>query len=71
MDERSFRAFRADIERRGLLVPLEITTEQVVLDGVARLRAARELGLDTVQVWVVAPDDEVEYSCSPRSSGAS
>jgi len=61
MDDRSFRAFRVDIERRGLLVPLDITAEKVVLDGVARLRAARELGIPAVPVRVVAPEDEVEY----------
>src|SRR3954454_8639725 len=61
MDDRSFRAFRDDIERRGLLVPLDITRDGVVLDGVARLRAARDLGIASVPVRVVEPDDDVEY----------
>ncbi len=56
-----YRMLRADIERRGLLVPLEITAEDVVLDGHVRLRAVRELGLDPVPVRIVAPADEVEY----------
>jgi hypothetical protein len=52
---------RADIDRRGLLVPLDISSNKTVLDGVARLRAARELRIAQVPVRVVAPDDEVEY----------
>ena len=38
-----YRSLRADIERRGLQEPLEITAEDVVLNGHLRLRAAREL----------------------------
>jgi len=50
-----------DIRRRGLLVPLEITKMNVVLDGHLRLRAATELGLEQVPVRLVAPPDQVEY----------
>jgi N6-adenosine-specific RNA methylase IME4/ParB-like chromosome segregation protein Spo0J len=56
-----YQALRADISRRGVLCPLEITTEDVLLNGRERLRAARELGLDRLPVRVVAPADEVEY----------
>ncbi|MGD0167877.1 MAG: MT-A70 family methyltransferase [Gaiellaceae bacterium] len=56
-----YRSLRADIERRGLQEPLEITAGNVVLNGHLRLRAARELGLGSVPVRVVAPADEVEY----------
>src|SRR4051794_31749744 len=58
---REFAAFREDIARRGLLVPLEITAADVVLDGRERLRAALELGLESVPVRVLAPSDELEY----------
>jgi N6-adenosine-specific RNA methylase IME4 len=61
MDAKEFAAFRADIEQRGLLVPIEITSAGVVLDGRERLRAARELGLTRVPVRVVAPQDEFDY----------
>lgn len=61
MDERVFAAFKADISRRGLLTPLEITEKNIILDGKQRLRAANELGLDGVPVRMVAPADEVEY----------
>jgi N6-adenosine-specific RNA methylase IME4 len=54
-------AFRADIGRRGIQVPLEVTAEGVVLDGHARLRAARELRLAEVPVRVIAPEDELEH----------
>jgi N6-adenosine-specific RNA methylase IME4/ParB-like chromosome segregation protein Spo0J len=61
MSEAEFAAFRADVERRGILCPLEITRDGVVLDGRARLRAARELELQDVPVRVVTPEDELEH----------
>ncbi|MGO9598757.1 MAG: ParB/RepB/Spo0J family partition protein [Isosphaeraceae bacterium] len=36
----------------GLNVPIEITQDNVVIDGHQRLRAARELGWEKIQVWV-------------------
>ena len=57
----AYQAFRADIARRGVLCPLEVTSEGVVLDGRERLKAARELGLERVPVRVVAPADELEH----------
>ena len=56
-----YTAFRADIEKRGVLVPLEITEGGTVLDGRQRLRAATELGLESVPVQIVAPVDELDY----------
>jgi N6-adenosine-specific RNA methylase IME4/ParB-like chromosome segregation protein Spo0J len=61
MDEREYEAFRADIAAEGIHVPIEITREDVVLDGRQRLRAAIELGLMHVPVRVVAVGDELEY----------
>lgn len=61
MPELEYETFRADVASWGLEVPIEITTADVVLDGRQRLRAARELGLDTVPVRVVETEDEVEY----------
>jgi N6-adenosine-specific RNA methylase IME4 len=58
---REFAAFRGDIADRGIQVPLEITRESVILDGHLRLRAAIDLGLESVPVRLVAPADEVEY----------
>jgi N6-adenosine-specific RNA methylase IME4 len=54
-------ALQADVERRGLLVPLEVTAAGVVLDGRARLRVAAALSLEQVPVRVVAPADEREH----------
>jgi N6-adenosine-specific RNA methylase IME4 len=54
-------ALRADIAQRGLLVPLEITSAGVVLDGRARLRAAELLGLEQVPIRMVAPANEREH----------
>jgi N6-adenosine-specific RNA methylase IME4/ParB-like chromosome segregation protein Spo0J len=58
-----YQALREDIAKRGLLVPLEINAEGVVLDGHLRLRVATDLGLAEVPVRVIAPApaDEVEY----------
>src|SRR5947207_2356434 len=59
MDAKAYAAFRSDIQARGLQVPLEITSEDVVLDGRERLRAACELGLEQLPVRIVAPEDEL------------
>jgi ParB-like chromosome segregation protein Spo0J len=56
-----YAAFRADIEKRSVLVPLEVTEGGTVLDGRQRLRAAAELELESVPVQLVAPADELDY----------
>jgi N6-adenosine-specific RNA methylase IME4 len=61
MQERPFGAFVGDISRRGILSPLELDDDGVILDGHERHRAATWLGLETVPVVVVAPADPVEY----------
>src|SRR5437868_2360266 len=62
MPAEAYRSFRADVQRRGLLVPLDITADDVVLDGVTRLQVANELGLEFVPVRVVQVGDELEYA---------
>jgi hypothetical protein len=61
MASTEYGSFRADVAERGIMVPLEITAEGVVLDGRHRLQAAAELELELVPVRVVAPQDEHEY----------
>ena len=61
MAEGDYGAFRADVEERGVRVPLEVTEAGVLLDGRQRLRAACELALATVPVMIVAPADELDY----------
>src|SRR5205085_4865085 len=56
-----YQAFLADIAARGIQTPLAITQGDIVLDGHQRLRAAIELGHDTVPVTLVEADDEIEY----------
>jgi N6-adenosine-specific RNA methylase IME4 len=56
-----YAAFRADVGERGITEPLEITRAGVVLDGRHRLRAAAELGLQSVPVRLAAPSDEVAH----------
>lgn len=61
LSEGAYLAVKADIAERGLQVALEITEQGTVLDGHARLRAARELGISEIEVIVVAPRDELEH----------
>ncbi|MGC9974065.1 MAG: MT-A70 family methyltransferase [Gaiellaceae bacterium] len=61
MTDEEYLAFLANLRERGVLVPLEVTGEGVVLDGHHRLRAARELQLFELPVRVVAVEDELEH----------
>jgi N6-adenosine-specific RNA methylase IME4 len=61
MTKTEYGELRSSIAEGGMLVPLEATSESVLLDGRARLQAARELGHEHVPVRIVAPEDEVEY----------
>jgi len=49
-----FEALKEDIRCRGVQVPIEITTEDEVLDGHQRLRACRSLQIKDYPVKVVA-----------------
>jgi ParB-like chromosome segregation protein Spo0J len=53
----------ADIDKRGILTPLDVTAELVVLDGHQRLRAAIDLGFPSVpgRVVDVPGGDELAY----------
>lgn len=42
----------ASIDRYGLLQPITITPDGVLVCGARRLAAIRQLGWDTVRVWV-------------------
>lgn len=50
-----------DIGKRGIVEPLEIISEGVVLNGRERLATARALKLAELPVRVVEPADEVEH----------
>jgi ParB-like chromosome segregation protein Spo0J len=56
-----YAALRDSIAAHGVLVPLDVTSEGVVLDGRARLGAAQELGLTSVPVRIVSIDDPIAY----------
>ena len=45
LNDEEFAALKADVQRRGVQVPIEFDEEGHVLDGLARLRACRELGI--------------------------
>jgi ParB family chromosome partitioning protein len=59
LNDGEFEELRKSMER-GLDFPVEITPDNVVIDGHQRLRAARELGWERIQVWV--RDDLVDQS---------
>jgi N6-adenosine-specific RNA methylase IME4 len=59
--ESEYRALRDDIKARGIQVAVEVTPHGFLLDGRARLRAARELRHETVPATVVSPKDELEH----------
>lgn len=59
--EGEFAALRQGIREHGILVPLEVTPEGMVLDGRHRLRLAIELGLAHVPVRLVRAGDPVEH----------
>jgi N6-adenosine-specific RNA methylase IME4 len=61
MRRAEYAEFLADIAANGVETPLEVTAAGVVLDGHHRLRAARELGLESVPVRIVSPVDELAY----------
>jgi len=62
MSEDEYAAFLENVSADGILVPLEITSAGVVVDGHQRLRAAGELSLVRVPVRVIQPGEGlVEY----------
>ena len=61
MPESEYGTFCLDLEARGLQVPLDVTEADVVLDGRARLRAAKDLGWKQIEVRLVAPTEEVAF----------
>lgn len=61
MRAEEFADLRADIAAHGVLTPLAIDLQRVVLDGHHRLRAARELALPSVPVRLVEVADPLEY----------
>jgi N6-adenosine-specific RNA methylase IME4 len=54
-------ALETDIGKRGIVEPLEITADGVVLNGRERLAAAHRLGHDQVPVRIINPADETEH----------
>jgi N6-adenosine-specific RNA methylase IME4/ParB-like chromosome segregation protein Spo0J len=61
-----YAALKNDIAERGVQVPLEVTEEGIVLDGHARLQAARQLGHADVEVLLVAAADPLQYMLQAR-----
>jgi len=60
-----FAALREDIAKRGVAVPLEVDgATGLVVDGAHRLRAAKEVGLETVPIrarYFASEDERVEH----------
>jgi N6-adenosine-specific RNA methylase IME4 len=61
LDEQTRAALVADVDKRGIIEPLEITAEGTVLNGRERLAVAAHLKLAELPVRIVTPADEVEH----------
>jgi N6-adenosine-specific RNA methylase IME4/ParB-like chromosome segregation protein Spo0J len=61
MSGEEFARLVADVGEQGLLEPLKIRPDGVVLDGQHRLRAVRQLGWEQVPVRLVEPENELQF----------
>ena len=71
MSVAEFEALLADIVRRGILTPLAITRDGVVLDGRHRLQIAVELGLETLRFGSLRRMTRSTSCSRPRCNAAS
>ena len=63
LGEHELQSLADDMGRNGQLQVIEITEDNVIIDGHQRVRAALKLGLDEVSVWVrddLKDDEAVE-----------
>lgn len=61
MSDSEWSDLLTSVDLEGIREPLRITPAGVVLDGRHRLRAAKQLGLDTVPCLRIETDDEISY----------
>lgn len=54
-------ALRRDISTSGILSPIEVTPDHVILDGHARVEIATDLGLAGVPIRIVETDDQAGF----------
>ncbi len=62
-----FEELKASIEEMGICDPVLVTETGKIVSGHQRVRAARELGMDTVPVIVVAGDGRKEFANANRN----
>lgn len=60
-DPETHEQMAADVERRGIVTPLDILADGLVLDGRTRLSIARVLGITEVPVRIVEAADPFDY----------
>ncbi|MDQ0154979.1 ParB/RepB/Spo0J family partition protein [Robertmurraya andreesenii] len=70
MSEKAWRVFKAGIVANGILQPIVVTRGFRVIDGKHRLRAARELGIESVRVVFedISEDDIAKYITETKLS---
>ena len=61
ISQQAREALRADITAHGIVAPIEITSDNVILDGHARVSIARELDLAGIPARIVTTDDEAGF----------
>jgi len=59
-DDRLDQDFEDSISENGILEPLVVNSQNVILSGVRRWRAALKLGMDKVPCRIEDPEDEVK-----------
>ena len=65
LQEAAYQSLRADIERHGVLVPIDVDEEGEILDGHNRQAIADELGIDCpriVRAGIGTDADKVDYA---------
>lgn len=68
LDDTEFALLKRSIETHGQRDPVEITANDIIIDGHHRVRAAIELGLEEILVWV--RDDLSERDAALRTIDA-
>lgn len=60
VDDENIDKLKESIQQKGILTPITVTKDNVVISGHRRLMAARELNLETVPVYQIQTDDPLE-----------
>ena len=60
MNEEEWKEFLEDVRERGIVTPIEVLSDGSVVDGVHRVRAAKEVGISHVPARIINPKEDIE-----------